>query len=313
MIKLKTGEKIKDHTELGISFREWCALFAAWGVLAHGMLPHTKPHKCDAKPGLHLFNMHVSCEAGRCGTVGCIGGNMALAMGMDVHQSANFVDWSGEHNTRSQGKFYRLFFPRTNDGWLALNWNKIDGIHAAEAIWNFLRTGQPDWDSIIPHLKKNATYKPYKGKVLDHVKLKISFTEWLALIGVRVMLDSGAINHARDVAWNGAMKFLAENEGAHVFNMGQPLEAAHCGTVGCIGGYMGTMMYESPRRASRYVMDRDPEFGGKKDAALADLFFPRIDGGRTSVNYDEINTKLAVQAIDNFLTTGKPNWDAVLG
>lgn len=298
MITLKTGAKIKTHEELGISFREWMALFATWGVLANNIIPHDDS---GGRTGQHRFDINVGCyDDGHCGTVSCIGGTMALAMGMNANAAARFVD-------NAAGGLNRLFYPATNK-----MWSSIEGRHAAEAIWNFLCTGKPRWDKIDDHIDDlPARYEPYKGKVLDHQKLGLSFNEWLALIGVRVMLDCGAIDHARDA--NGALSaaaFLALHPGAHAFNMGIAAAAAGCGTVACIGGYMGAMMFDRVAAAERYVYQNDPDnnIGEEK---LGHLFYP-LSGHRRDCAYEDITAAQAVQAIDNFLSTGKPNWEKVL-
>jgi hypothetical protein len=296
MIKLKTGAYIKTHTELGISFREWAALFSAWGVFANNLLPHTKPYDREVVPNEHLFNMNVACEAHDCGTVGCIGGTMGLAMGLNPGETRKFVDIGGFEE--SKFKLSRLFYPR----YRVIDWDKIDGIHAAEAIWNVLRTGEPDWESIVPHLPdKDATYRPYKGMVKSHTALKISFTEWLALIGVRVMLDCGAIKMVPEVGsmWR-ALKYLDEHDGAHVFNMGNSMQKSHCGTVGCIGGYMGEMV---GMEGHEYVNRHDSRDQPSRRSPLTPLFFPPIN-----LSWQNITAEQAVHAIDTFLTTGKPEW-----
>ena len=299
MIKLKTGHKIKTHEELKITFAEWGALIGLTVMLHDNMIPM---HGDNNPAGAHVFNLETSCtENGHCGSVGCIGGYVGMTLGMDIRCASNYV--------HTNFRLRELYFPTT-----ALDYDRVTPKEAAKAICNVLEYGEPMWHRVVTHdQRQRARYTPYKGKVLSHNKLNISFAEWLSLICVRVMLECGAVDHARDTANRiGALRFLREHEGVHAFNMGQPLEAANCGTVGCIGGYMGSMMFVSPRRASEYVMAHDPDYGDYKKKGLCDLFFPRINRSRCLVNYDKIDTKMAVQAIDNFLTTGKPNWEKVL-
>lgn len=296
-IRLRTGKRILTHNALGISFREWSALFATWGVLAHNMLPATRYSPIHTKippvSGAHLFDMGTACAVlGACGTVGCIGGNMALAMGMEEAHAIEFVYWSGSKGTPSAHRFKDLFFPSPE------TYPYIGPEQAAEAIWNFLRTGDPQWQNInIGPLGNYAEYRPYTGKVKAHHDLNISFSEWMALIGVRVMLDSGALKMVPKVGTVvSAMKFLHKHSDAHVFHIGNAMTKAHCGTVGCIGGYMGEMM---GKNGDVFVKDS----GGE----LNDLFYPP-----QWANWNRINNAVAVRVIDNFLTTGKANWEEVL-
>jgi hypothetical protein len=79
--------------------------------------------------------------------------------------------------------------------------------------------------------------------------------------------------------------------------------ASDCGAVCCIGGHMALSHGISVLGARRYVQDNGP---------LEALFFP----DRT-INFQHPGWRCrgpqAGQAILNFLTTGKPDWDAVMG
>ncbi len=78
--------------------------------------------------------------------------------------------------------------------------------------------------------------------------------------------------------------------------------ASDCGAVCCIGGHMALSHGISVLGARRYVQANE---------SLAELFFP----DRT-VNYQHpgwrASAPQAAQAIINFLTTGKPDWDTVM-
>ncbi len=78
--------------------------------------------------------------------------------------------------------------------------------------------------------------------------------------------------------------------------------ASECGTVCCIGGHIALAHGISVAGARRYVQTND---------ALAALFFP----DRT-INFQHPGWRSkppqAGQAILNFLTTGKPDWDSVM-
>jgi hypothetical protein len=294
MIKLNTGAKIKTHEELGITFREWAALFGVAQVLHAGIIPMHR----NAPSGVHAFNLETSCRGnGHCGTVGCIGGYVALAMGKDINKASNYVHTAG-------GNIRELYFPSP-----AIAYDRVTQGQAAQAIGNFLTTGNPMWRDIIPYGSgqnyKDTKYKPYRGKVKDHTKLGITFVEWMALMSVRAMLETGAIKMVPDVgSLFGAEHFLSVNPSAHVFNMGMDMVQTHCGTVGCIGGYMGEIM---GRDGSAYTRMHEDSRGGRYKTPLSPLFYPD-----SNTCWNELTAKQAVRAIDNFLTTGKPNWRKAL-
>ena len=99
-----------------------------------------------------------------------------------------------------------------------------------------------------------------------------------ALIKVRDLLDSGAL------------------DGQFSMNYAEAID--DCGSVRCIGGWMAH--YMSIPDASRYV---------SRHAELHDLFYP---GSDIDVDWDDITPAQAVQAIDNFITTGEPEWSTIL-
>lgn len=130
-------------------------------------------------------------------------------------------------------------------------------------------------------------------KMKDHHTLKITFAEWLALIGVRNAMASGGITHDAN-----GQSSVVPNE--HTFNMNCTGKVYNCGSVACIGGYMAMAMgVGGADEISDYVYGRE---------RLRTLFFPSKCGHI----YEKITPKHAIKAIDNFLTSGAPKWRDVL-
>ena len=125
----------KTHEELGITFAEYGALFAVRAMLQAGILEHTLRDDCDLK-GKHLFNMNHSGKIAHCGSVGCIGGNMAIIM--QASRPGNYV-----YKKSPGSPLYGLFYPTPYD------FDTITPKEAAKAISNFLHTGNPHWDNIL--------------------------------------------------------------------------------------------------------------------------------------------------------------------
>lgn len=100
------------------------------------------------------------------------------------------------------------------------------------------------------------------------------------------------------------------------FNMNKTCTTHSCGTVACIGGWMGLSLYGANdlisagmkpthnqiRRTRDFVED-----GGDR-GEFYDLFYPP-----SSLYYDHIENSEAVKAIDNFIQTGHPDWEKVCG
>lgn len=138
------------------------------------------------------------------------------------------------------------------------------------------------------------------GKHL-HEKRGITFQEYGALLAVRAMLERGDLTFVKG---NGidctVMQTVAG--GAHLFTMSHPGAQHECGTVGCIGGYMGGIM-------GRIGIP----FGHKQeDSPLYPLFYPDTKWKASQYTWEWITPKVAVQAIDNWLETGRPGWNALV-
>ncbi len=83
------------------------------------------------------------------------------------------------------------------------------------------------------------------------------------------------------------------------FDMNQAISV--CGTFACIGGHMAQLMGMTEFNAiNEYVLGNDE---------LHVLFYP---DDRAGVDWDDITPAQAVLAIDNFLSSGDPEWNEVI-
>ncbi len=133
---------IKNHSKLGLSFAEFGALLGTRTMLANNAVVDAKgEYEPDDKK--HAFNMGVPCRVEGCGSIACIGGTMAQVMGMDADAADQYVrDHDPEENT---APISRLFFPPSQ-----YEYDKITTKQAVKAIDNFLATGKPLWDKVLP-------------------------------------------------------------------------------------------------------------------------------------------------------------------
>ena len=176
-------------------------------------------------------------------------------------------------------------------------------------------------------------------------ELGIKQAEYNALITVRDMLDrhaaeSEALFAGIDTPWR-ALPHAANGHtinGLGVFNMSVPMllpdESAiphmtergvkvkpswHCGTVGCIGGWASLVMQgvitgneHGPVNVDMYAANEASHFVRKHDergSSLHELFYPYVI---RSSRWRDITPRIAVQAIDNFMTKGDPDWPSLL-
>ena len=134
-----------------------------------------------------------------------------------------------------------------------------------------------------------------------------------ALIAVRDKLADGRFRHISEEEWDTIRK---DRTFDGVFNMGMDLKDYKCGTVGCIGGWMGIELgiptdyqkaYDNDTQVRSHLPDlmndrHNPfssEFYTTRDNPLHLLFFPEVE-----VNWDRLTPRDAVQAINNYLHTG---------
>lgn len=145
-------------------------------------------------------------------------------------------------------------------------------------------------------------------KVLSAEKLGISVQELLALLGVREALERNLIKHnPKPTRVSPGMLSVPapDNNASCRFNMSYAGNAADCGTVACIGGWMALAMNKVP---TTYVSEQSEQDG------LYNLFYPRSlrDNGH-DLHWSLITPKHAVKVIDHFLATGKADWVKAIG
>lgn len=135
---------MKDHKELGLTFPEYGALLGTKALLESGMLWHN-PSGREIGSDVHQFDLGTTCKTRDCGSISCIGGTMAIIMGMDADAADKWV-WMRRYDRGLE----ELFFPRHLMDSHAME--EITPEQAAAAIGNFLQTGQPEWKKVAPNL-----------------------------------------------------------------------------------------------------------------------------------------------------------------
>ena len=128
-----------SHDKLGITFAEHGALIGTRYMLAAGILKHT-PHMLGVDHGnKHGFNMGVCCDVVGCGSVSCIGGTMAMIMGMRERiRATHYVSYA-------RGELGKLFYR----GYQNVNMHNITVEQSIRAIDNFLTTGRAQWHKVL--------------------------------------------------------------------------------------------------------------------------------------------------------------------
>lgn len=137
-----------------------------------------------------------------------------------------------------------------------------------------------------------------------HERLGLTFQEYAALLAVRQLLVSGDI------------KLTYSNkpcDNGHYFNMAEPLikgdePNTECGSVGCIGGYMAFVMGMHYGDVMDFVNAHTKDEEGHQARLIRDLFFPPDDG---QFSWNDLTPEMAVEAIDNFIKTGTPQWTSI--
>lgn len=146
------------HERRKVTFAELGALYGTRAMLAaHDLVKAKYGHDlnllcddkaCPIRAHVHQFDMATPLDMADCGTVGCIGGHMALIMGKDggdyvnVHNDVVPTEIGYDAVGHSHA-LHDLFFPPRN-----LVWSSITPKHAIKAIDNWLRTGRPMWRKI---------------------------------------------------------------------------------------------------------------------------------------------------------------------
>lgn len=140
------------HANLPITFAELGALLGTEQMMKHRMIVHAGPDKEGYSPyphdDAHEFNMDVTCKVSGCASVGCIGGTMALIMGLNSSKADYYV------RSSTVGQYYKdyiahspaltsLFFPPRG-----YDYKKITLPVALKAIKQFRETGTVNWRKI---------------------------------------------------------------------------------------------------------------------------------------------------------------------
>lgn len=131
-----------------------------------------------------------------------------------------------------------------------------------------------------------------------HEIRQVKFVELGAVLAVREMVKRGLITIDQEES-------IDLNNKMHILDMHNPMTKTECGSVGCIGGYMGLL--QGLPYPYHYVMECG-KFVSSKDAAspaLHDLFYP-------PVNSWYFTAKELIQAIDNWLENGRPRWEQII-
>ncbi|MHC2552415.1 hypothetical protein [Bradyrhizobium elkanii] len=147
-------------------------------------------------------------------------------------------------------------------------------------------------------------------RVLSAAGLGIRDAELKAALEIRDLFAKGVFQHDRDLS-------VDKPDG---FNMNTVSDETECGTTCCIGGWMFHAM-ERDRTAPCATAG---EYVQKAHSTrLYPLFYPLQDMRRQWMidtdghaydgpEYIDIAPSQALEAMDNFLATGDPNWPRVL-
>jgi hypothetical protein len=141
----------KSPSDLKITNQEFTGLIAVLGMLERGELRYVTNERIWNKNARRIqgaiggFNMDHTGIAAKCGTVGCIGGWLAVVNGAKApFQMDRYV------NVLRSGALEALFYPdREGDVISSYNYDHITAPQAAQAIRNFLMTGHPNWDEVL--------------------------------------------------------------------------------------------------------------------------------------------------------------------
>lgn len=127
---------------------------------------------------------------------------------------------------------------------------------------------------------------------LTPTDLKISDKQFDALVQVLGMLERG------ELLWHN--KYKVDQSPVVGFNMDRwPTPSDNCGSVGCIGYWCQKFGGD----VTRDSIEKD-----ENPYELEKLFFP-VEGIKA---YEDITVDEGMQALSNYLTTGKADWASVL-
>jgi hypothetical protein len=133
--------------------------------------------------------------------------------------------------------------------------------------------------------------------------LNIRDAEYQALVEFRHMLAAGTFVHDPD----------CECQKPEGFNMNFISDSSDCGTTCCIGGWMFRIMM---RNGTCDFSVKDTNYvNHDRSYALGSLFYPFQEETNEEYDFplDLVPPAFALKAVDNFLTTGRPNWPNACG
>lgn len=142
------------HERRKVTFQELGAFYAVRAMVAAGVLQYDS--SCSAKPHQHTINMRLAGEQTECGTIGCIGGNMALVMGIspgtyighgntELHPILQGQPMHGVNSITCSRALLSLFFPPTSSP----RWRYITAKQMLAAMDNWLKDGKPRWRKVL--------------------------------------------------------------------------------------------------------------------------------------------------------------------
>ena len=153
---------------------------------------------------------------------------------------------------------------------------------------------------------------PDRRPFLSAAALEITPAEHKAAIEIRGLLAADKFHHDPDV----------DVDKPNGFNMNVSLEEGECGTTGCVGGWMFLVMQRDRTLPANCYRAHD-YITKYRSRALSPLFYPFTNrnfrdlldqhGEAYDFPFDLLPPAYAATAIDNFLTTGDPNWPEVTG
>lgn len=133
------------HEKRGVTFAELGALLGTRALLTMKGMTHTRA--CSVPGGKHTFRMDIGAQTDNlCGTASCIGGTMGLILFTGaVDRASRFV--AEVDGSRPPSPFQDLFYPHVVYHSM---WYEITPQHAVAAIDNWLKTGKPRWEKVLP-------------------------------------------------------------------------------------------------------------------------------------------------------------------
>lgn len=125
------AQNFKTPAKLRITDAEFEALTRVLGMLERGELVDATCQTRSGEPDIipNGFCMHWSGTQTDCGTVGCIGGWVAVLMGVNMNDYVN---------TKFSPNLRELY-------WFSAAYNKATVATAAIAVRNYLTHGEPRW------------------------------------------------------------------------------------------------------------------------------------------------------------------------